>query len=186
MESEGQRLKSLRAFLKLTQQEVADKIGVSKQYLSRVENDLTDLSKDKVILLCYNFGISVNWFLLGIGDMLLKKDASENVTKTSKMLNITDKLGDIVNLYTIYFKSVFEYLAINHPKSILGDRVHVSYILFNDDFSNTDSKKANLDYLFKKIKTEKNTEDFHKRIEDVYTTVFQDKKQKLASLFKKH
>jgi transcriptional regulator with XRE-family HTH domain len=183
MESEGQRLKSLRKTLKLTQQDVADKIGVSKQYLSRVENNLTDLSKDKVILLCYNLGISVNWFLLGIGEMLLKNDTTAKNSKNNDFLN--DELADIVNLYTIYFKSVFEYLNLKHPKSILGDRVEVSYILFKEDYLKADFKKVKLDDLFKQIKSQKGTEKFHNRIENSYQKIFDDKKQKLASLFKK-
>ena len=42
---ENKKIKAVRKVLNLTQQEVADKLGVSKQYWSKVENGMTKLSK---------------------------------------------------------------------------------------------------------------------------------------------
>ena len=55
MSIESTNLKKLRKEHNLTQQQFADSISVSKQYLSRVENGLTDLSKEKVILILIIF-----------------------------------------------------------------------------------------------------------------------------------
>lgn len=59
--AENETIKEIRKELGLTQQEMADALYVSKQYLSKVENGLTELSKEKIILLCEKFNISVNW-----------------------------------------------------------------------------------------------------------------------------
>ena len=69
--AENEKIKEIRKELGLTQQEMADALCVSKQYLSKVENGLTELSKEKIILLCKKFNISVNWLLMDKGFMYL-------------------------------------------------------------------------------------------------------------------
>ena len=69
MSIESENIKKLRKEFKLTQQQLADSSGVSKQYLSRVENDITELSKEKAVILCNNYGVSINWFMLDRGPM---------------------------------------------------------------------------------------------------------------------
>ena len=61
--NENEKIKQIRKSLNLTQQEIADSIGVSKQYFSRVENGITELSKEKATMLCNNYGISLDWLL---------------------------------------------------------------------------------------------------------------------------
>ena len=45
---EHEKIKKIRTKLNLTQQEMADALGVSKQYFSKVENGHTQLSKEKI------------------------------------------------------------------------------------------------------------------------------------------
>lgn len=45
--AENEKIKEIRKELGLTQQKMADALYVSKQYLSKVENGLTELSKKK-------------------------------------------------------------------------------------------------------------------------------------------
>ena len=65
---ENEKIKAVRKQLNLTQQEVADKLGVSKQYLSKVENGMTELSKEKIVAFCNEYKISFHrcMFLLVI------------------------------------------------------------------------------------------------------------------------
>lgn len=46
---ELKKINKIRTTLKLTQQEMADTIGVSKQYFSKVENGHTELSKENIV-----------------------------------------------------------------------------------------------------------------------------------------
>ena len=64
---ENERIKTVRDVLRLTQQEFADQLGVSKQYLSKVENGGTDLSKDRIMLISQIFGVSTDWLLFERG-----------------------------------------------------------------------------------------------------------------------
>ena len=45
---EHEKIKKIRTKLNLTQQEMAEALGVSKQYFSKVENGHTQLSKEKI------------------------------------------------------------------------------------------------------------------------------------------
>lgn len=42
---------------------MADAIGVSKQYFSKVENGHTELSKEKAMVLCHEYDISLKQML---------------------------------------------------------------------------------------------------------------------------
>jgi len=58
--NENEKIKQIRKALNLTQQELANNLGVSKQYLSKVEKGGTDLSKEKITLLCDTYDISLD------------------------------------------------------------------------------------------------------------------------------
>lgn len=69
--TENQRIKELREVLQLTQVQLAEFLGVSKQYFYRVEKGLTDLSKEKIVTLCVRYNVSIDWLLTGRGPMFL-------------------------------------------------------------------------------------------------------------------
>ena len=63
------RLKELRARYNLTQQEVADKVGITRQYYAILENDETRLLKaslEVILSLCELFKIDLNFFCQSI------------------------------------------------------------------------------------------------------------------------
>ncbi len=78
--TENQRIKELREVLKLTQVQLADFLGVSKQYFYRVEKGLTDLSKEKIVTLCVKYNVSIDWLLTGRGQMFLNKEPDNVMT----------------------------------------------------------------------------------------------------------
>ena len=49
-------IKELRDYYDKTQQEMAEALGVSKQYFSKVENGHTQLSKEKISIF-----VEINW-----------------------------------------------------------------------------------------------------------------------------
>ena len=100
---EFEKIKKIRTTLKLTQQEMADAIGVSKQYFSKVENGHTELSKEKAMVLCHEYDISLNWLLLDIGSMFAN-DVEKNAEKfKTNVENILD-----ANLNLLIFSSYIE------------------------------------------------------------------------------
>lgn len=62
----------LRAFFKekgMTQEEIADRLGVSQQYVNALLNGKTAFGKKQARKWNELFGISVNWLLTGDGDI---------------------------------------------------------------------------------------------------------------------
>ena len=71
------RLKELRKEKKLTQEELASEIGVSKITILRWENGERQIKPDKAQALADYFGVSVG-YLLGYSDFRTAKDEFEN------------------------------------------------------------------------------------------------------------
>ena len=69
MTTQGKRLKNLRQVLKLTQEELGAKLGISKQFYSNIETDRTVLNNDKLVLLFKYYNVNLNYLLCGFGDM---------------------------------------------------------------------------------------------------------------------
>lgn len=61
----GTRISNLRKNLKLTQQELADKLGISRAALSHYEKDRRDPDSDTLIKLSDFFDVSTDYLLKG-------------------------------------------------------------------------------------------------------------------------
>lgn len=79
--SEAERIKLVRTALKLTQEEFSKVLGVTKQYVSLVENSKCDLSKDKLVKLFLDYKINLHWLLTGEGSMILSDSTEGNVMR---------------------------------------------------------------------------------------------------------
>lgn len=83
----GKRLKEARKARKMTQQDVADRVGVSVSTVKKWELDLNEPNSDKLIALALGLGVSVD-YLFGVStapDLVVSDD-------TKKLLAIIDKL----------------------------------------------------------------------------------------------
>lgn len=83
----GKRLKEARKARKMTQQDVADRVGVSVSTVKKWELDLNEPNSDKLIALALGLGVSVD-YLFGVNtapDLIVSDD-------TKKLLAIIDKL----------------------------------------------------------------------------------------------
>ena len=67
----GDRLKQLRKALNLTQQEFADRIGISRGNIGAYEVGKNALSDAVVSLICKEFSVNEEWLRTGEGDMFL-------------------------------------------------------------------------------------------------------------------
>ena len=89
---ENEKIKEARKALYLTQQDVADVLGVSKQYISKVEKGLTELSKEKMAIFCSEFGISMEWLLLDKGEMIYEEPVEPDESEEALEYGIIDKI----------------------------------------------------------------------------------------------
>lgn len=145
---EFEKIKKIRTTLKLTQQEMADAISVSKQYFSKVENGHTELSKEKVSLLSEKFGISLDWLLHDIGQMFYQD--AKNLTFVDDM-DIFPEFINNLKAYNAYIVAVGEFIRQKYPNAIVDDILIPTYKLFVDDivkkeivYSTNDDVKQNL------------------------------------------
>ena len=67
MTTQGKRLKKIRQALKLTQEELGQRLGISKQFYSNIETDRTLLNNEKIVLLFKYFNVNLNYLLCGYG-----------------------------------------------------------------------------------------------------------------------
>lgn len=74
MENEAnQRVKVMRDYLGLSQNEFANAINSTPVTISRIENGSTPLSKKNIIAMISAFGISKEWLINGVGEMTFEK-----------------------------------------------------------------------------------------------------------------
>ena len=128
---ENEKIREIRKALGFTQQKLADELEVSKQYLSRVENGLTDLSKEKVMLLCGKFGVSTDWLLCERGQMFIK----DNIVYEN-LIEDLDNFGGLfqfIGAFACYYKAVSKIIKNNYPNAILDDEIETAQSLFVED-----------------------------------------------------
>ena len=88
----SKNLKKIRKEHNLSQEQLADKLGVSRQSVSKWESDQAYPEMDKMISICKMFNLNI--------DELLNQDVREvNETKQSK-ININKYIDDFLNYIT--------------------------------------------------------------------------------------
>jgi len=106
----GSRLRELRErYLKLTQTQLADLLGVKQNTLSSWEREARDIPTWVYSFLASHFGVNINWLLTGEGEPFLtpstepvkKKDSYEGLSQEDRKLlelikNLPPKDKDLV------------------------------------------------------------------------------------------
>ncbi|MCI5924672.1 MAG: helix-turn-helix transcriptional regulator [Oscillospiraceae bacterium] len=75
----GERIKELRKFLGLTQQEFAAKIGSNQNNITNYETGRRTPSSAAVNNMCKTFGVSEEWLRTGEGEMIVPVTPDENI-----------------------------------------------------------------------------------------------------------
>jgi transcriptional regulator with XRE-family HTH domain len=93
----GSRLKKIRIILQLNQQQLADKLGIKYQSISKVENDINGLSIESLTNLLREYDVNLNWLIDNKGEMFnsykkVPKDDFDNKVE-EKVTKILDKYG---------------------------------------------------------------------------------------------
>lgn len=65
----GQRVKLIRKELGLTLEKFGDKIGVTKQTISRIENNINNLTEQLAKSICREFKVNYVWLTEGTGEI---------------------------------------------------------------------------------------------------------------------
>ena len=73
------RLKELRKALHLTQQKLADKLGVKQNTIAQYEMGRNEPSDAVIVSICREFGVSEDWLRNGNGDMFITMTRDEEI-----------------------------------------------------------------------------------------------------------
>lgn len=93
-----ERLRELRKQSDLSQQDIADKMGVSKQTISQYERGVREPDLDNLLALCDIFNVSAD-YLLGKADVTLRLLTTEELKKLSAPDQLTKEEALILSGY---------------------------------------------------------------------------------------
>ena len=74
MSEQGERVKEVRKSLDLTLEKFGEKVGVTKQTVSRIENGVNNLTEQMTKSICREFGVDYIWLTTGEGEMFVETD----------------------------------------------------------------------------------------------------------------
>lgn len=84
----NERLRKLRKTLDLTQQQLADKIGIKRNTLATYESGRNEPIDAVISLICRELNVNEDWLRKGIGEMFNQRTRNQI---------ITDFAGDLIN-----------------------------------------------------------------------------------------
>ena len=110
----GERLKKIRAHIKISQKDFAAQLGIAASYLSEIESGKTKPGYNFLIKLAEVFNVSPNWILLGTGGMFLtdsdeflgNRDFGEQTESIRRLLDYFAR-SPLVKLSVMAFASKF-------------------------------------------------------------------------------
>ena len=76
----NERLKKLRRYLDLTQQELADKIGMKRNTIANYETNRNEPSNAVISLICKEFNVNEIWLRTGEGEMFTEETKDEQLS----------------------------------------------------------------------------------------------------------
>lgn len=68
----GERVKRIRKEKDLTLEKFGEKVGVTKQTISRIENGINSLTDQMVLSICREFSVNEEWLRNGTGEPFIK------------------------------------------------------------------------------------------------------------------
>lgn len=71
---QGERVKEIRKTLGLTLEKFGEKVGVTKQTVSRIENGVNNLTEQMTKAICREFSVDYIWLTTGEGEMFVDSD----------------------------------------------------------------------------------------------------------------
>ena len=87
----NERIKELRSRLGLTQEEFSSKIGLSRNFIAKIETGTKKPSERTIFDICEKFNVKEDWLRTGNGEMFVELSKDEQI---SAMLGEIQRLGD--------------------------------------------------------------------------------------------
>ena len=94
----NERFKELRKAFGLSQEELGNKIGLSKSGISNIESGTRNVTDKHIKLICSEFPINEDWLRTGAGEMK-KKTPFDTMEQLKKEINLDDFSFNLVHEY---------------------------------------------------------------------------------------
>ena len=75
----GDRVKQIRKNKGMTLEKFGERVGVTKQTVSRIENGVNALTEQMLLSICREFNVNEDWLRTGEGEMFKERSLSEEV-----------------------------------------------------------------------------------------------------------
>lgn len=75
--AQGERVKEIRKGLNLTLEKFGERVGVTKQTVSRIENGVNNLTDQMTLAICREFSVNEHWLRTGDGEPYIKGSEDE-------------------------------------------------------------------------------------------------------------
>lgn len=98
----NERIRQLRKALSLTLEEFGQRVGVTKQTVSRIENGVNSVTEQMFKSICREFCVSEEWLRNDTGNMFKEVTRSERVTQIVNALDNGDEF--ILDVFTTLSK----------------------------------------------------------------------------------
>lgn len=109
------RIKQIRQYLNLTQSEFAEELGLSKNYISLIENGQRSLGDQSIKVLCSKHSVNEEWIREGTGSMLRKQSQQEELAMWVKSLSDKGATSSQIRIAKILTRlSPDDWIAIDH------------------------------------------------------------------------
>lgn len=86
----GERIKELRKVKGLTQQEFADRLGISRNNIATYETGKSRLGDSVISLICREFNVNETWLRTGAGEMFTELSKDEEFDRICLEIQLSD------------------------------------------------------------------------------------------------
>ncbi len=114
---QGERVKEVRKELGLTLERFGERLGVTKQTVSRIENGVNNLTDQMQKAICREFNVSEEWLRDGVGSMFVEPDTF-SLDDFAKSRGMTDLEKEIIKTYFEIDPDIRK-IVLNHFKEKL-------------------------------------------------------------------
>ena len=128
--TQGERVKKIRKTLGFTLEQFGEKVGVTKQTVSRIENGINNVTDQMTKSICREFNVDYIWLTTGEGKMLVEND-DEFRKKIDRIMASEDDTRKIL------FKSLVD--ASDDDIATIKKFIKNTAALFDDKKEKTDS-----------------------------------------------
>ena len=89
----NERIKKVRKFLDMTQQEFADRIGIKRNTIAQYEIGRNEPIDSVINLMCREFNVNETWLRTGEGEMFVEISLDEEIASFIGRIQMEDKIN---------------------------------------------------------------------------------------------